>query len=120
MAEATKQDWYKEWYQGYKKELDQIKAGKDPNRDVNPERAVLYRYFNAAGELLYIGVSIRPIHRQASHISSTKWWPEVTSATFERGFHSEQELYTAEAEAIKAESPKYNLATGSVNLDPGV
>jgi hypothetical protein len=75
-----------------------------------PEAApTLYRHFNATGELLYVGRTIRPVlQRQHEHLKTKKWWNEVTLTNYER-FSTVEELMTAELDAIRSEHPRYNL-----------
>jgi excinuclease UvrABC nuclease subunit len=75
-----------------------------------PEAApTLYRHFNATGELLYVGRTIRPVlQRQHEHLKTKKWWNEVTLTNYER-FSTVEELKTAELDAIRSEHPRYNL-----------
>lgn len=70
---------------------------------------ILYRFFNASGELLYIGVTQDPQARFKSHQYDKSWFSEVASSTMEH-FSSRQELIAAELAAIRRESPKYNVA----------
>jgi predicted GIY-YIG superfamily endonuclease len=81
----------------------------------------LYRLFNAAGRLLYIGITVDLKVRFATHAALKAWWPEVTRKTV--ALYAEREA-AAEAElaAIKAENPLYNIAgrpSGAFGIDPG-
>jgi hypothetical protein len=67
----------------------------------------IYRCFNAAGELLYIGCTIRYNARIKSHAATTPWWSEVADVTREV-FGNELEARKAERLAIRNEAPKYN------------
>jgi DNA-directed RNA polymerase subunit RPC12/RpoP/predicted GIY-YIG superfamily endonuclease len=67
----------------------------------------LYRLFNKAGELLYIGIAGNVGRRMGEH-SEKPWWLEVASITVEH--HPRRILAElAEREAIKAEHPRYNV-----------
>lgn len=69
---------------------------------------VVYRLFDASGELLYVGMSWNPSWRWVYHRRTKDWWPEVA--------HAEVILYPdelaarkAETACIKSESPRYNI-----------
>lgn len=70
---------------------------------------ILYRFFNADGELLYIGVTQDPTARFKSHQHDKSWFSEVATSTMEH-FTSRQELMAAELVAIQRESPRHNIA----------
>lgn len=68
----------------------------------------LYRLYNSAETLLYIGVTDNPDRRFKQHRDSKPWWPQVTRKTIE--WHpSRGRALTAEAAAITAETPAYNI-----------
>ena len=69
----------------------------------------LYRLFNAAGELLYIGKSIHRYRRLDEHCRNQPWASEIASSHFQE-FADEASLSAAEIAAIKRERPKYNKA----------
>lgn len=69
---------------------------------------ILYRCFNAAGELLYIGITNDPNNRFNLHASSTPWWTDVTDIRLDKSFASRWELEEAERAAILAEIPLHN------------
>lgn len=72
-------------------------------------RAALYRIFNSAGQLLYVGVANRPEERLTSHAGSRRWWHEVAETRVE--WHpSREDAEKAEAVAINFENPLYNIA----------
>lgn len=70
----------------------------------------VYRLFDAAGELLYVGASRTPLRRLRAHQSGQAWWPEVdlTKLQLER-FPSQEEAFIAELQAIRSEHPKFNI-----------
>lgn len=80
----------------------------------SPERTALYRYFDANEGLLYIGISIDPDGRLKVHRDNhAPWVNEVSRRAVE--WHGSRPLaLKAEAEAIKAERPRYN---GKHNYD---
>lgn len=71
----------------------------------------LYRHFDSEGQLLYVGISInaleRSLERYKQH-SGTEWFPSVAKITV-TDFQSRDEALEAEAKAIKAEKPKFNI-----------
>lgn len=47
------------------------------------ERTALYRLYDAAGRLLYVGVAANPERRWEQHSRDKAWWPEVERRTCE-------------------------------------
>ncbi|SHL73996.1 GIY-YIG nuclease family protein [Streptomyces yunnanensis] len=71
-------------------------------------RTALYRVFDAAGKLLYIGISQNPDVRFGQHSQTKPWWPEVAERRVE--WHDTRaEAAKTEKEAIRAEQPYWNL-----------
>lgn len=69
----------------------------------------LYRLFDSAGVLLYVGISDNLKVRFADHAASKPWWPDVARRTIE--LHTVRSAAeAAEDAAIKAEHPVHNLA----------
>ncbi|MEE3066548.1 MAG: type II toxin-antitoxin system prevent-host-death family antitoxin [Actinomycetota bacterium] len=67
----------------------------------------LYRFFNPAGQLLYVGIASNLARRLSQHERDKNWWREVSTVTVEH-FESRDELADAEVKAIKSEGPLYN------------
>lgn len=68
----------------------------------------LYRFFNNAGALLYIGISNTVPKRLGQHEGAKTWYHEVVRITVEH--HPDRPTALAfEERAIKAERPKYNI-----------
>lgn len=68
----------------------------------------LYRFFDAGGDLLYIGITNDPGRRWGRHASDKPWWQEVDRIEIER--HPDREsVLTAERKAIREEHPRYNV-----------
>lgn len=66
----------------------------------------LYRHFNKAGELLYVGISLSAVVRLSGHRNESGWYDEIKTVTIEkivRGLPKYKEF-----EAIRFEQPKYN------------
>jgi hypothetical protein len=72
----------------------------------DPPTAV-YRFFDAAGRLLYVGITMDRDVRWSAH-KSKPWWPEVTRKTV-AWYETEREARKAERQAIASENPVYNL-----------
>ena len=74
----------------------------------------LYRHFDAAGQLLYVGMSVNFSTRLGGH-KSAPWFSQIASVTVEH-FKTRPEALAAERAAIQAEKPTHNSnLTG--NLD---
>lgn len=69
---------------------------------------VLYRFFDSAGRLLYIGATDRFVARLASHQHTKPWFHDIEQISMER-YSTRDALMEAEAEAIRNENPLYNL-----------
>ena len=74
----------------------------------------LYRFFDADGHLLYVGISLNPGERWKQHRADKPWWLEVASITIDH-LPDRDAALQAETAAIKSERPRYNIAqNGSV------
>ncbi len=72
-------------------------------------RQTLYRFWDGEGNLLYVGISVRPWDRWRQHAGDKPWWEEVASVTLE-SFATRSDVLAAELIAIRSEGPKYNIA----------
>ena len=71
-------------------------------------RTALYRFYDADGDLLYVGVSVTPWSRWKQHKGQKDWAEEVATTAVE--WHdSRPEALAAEKAAIIAEEPRYNV-----------
>lgn len=68
----------------------------------------LYRLFDSAGQLLYVGITSVGAARWGQHSATQPWWGDVASATTEH-FASRGEAARAEAVAIRDEHPMHNV-----------
>lgn len=68
----------------------------------------LYRFFNADGVLLYVGITGVGGSRWGQHAAEKAWWCEVAHTTTEH-FATREEAAAAELAAIKAELPRHNI-----------
>lgn len=68
----------------------------------------LYRFFDAAGRLLYVGITDRGPRRWREHMVTQPWWDDVASSTIE---HVGDRVAAEEAEriAIQTEKPLHNV-----------
>jgi predicted GIY-YIG superfamily endonuclease len=73
-----------------------------------PELHVVYRAFDGAGQLLYVGCTSEPKVRVAAHRTSAPWYPQAARWTYEP--HPDRKAaLAAEAAAIRAERPLHNV-----------
>jgi predicted GIY-YIG superfamily endonuclease len=77
----------------------------------------LYRYFDAEGRLLYVGISFSAVARASQHRSEKGWWPDVATMTVER-HDTRAEALAAEAIAIRTEKPLHNVIGNTAPLAP--
>lgn len=68
---------------------------------------VVYRCFDSAGNLLYIGSTFQRNQRFRSHELTSQWWAQAADIKLEK-FQSIAEARFAEAKAIFAEKPPHN------------
>lgn len=70
----------------------------------------MYRMYDAEGELLYVGISVRPDKRVEQHARDKAWFRggEVEAVEVE-WFDSRLRALEAEAVTIWQENPRYNL-----------
>jgi GIY-YIG catalytic domain. len=80
-------------------------------------QTALYRFFDAVGDLLYVGIANDPRPRWSCHAGEKRWWGEVHKKTLE-WFATREEAEHAEMTAIVNEQPRYNV-THSVTRRPG-
>lgn len=83
-------------------------VAKDPAFRPAPATTDLYRYFDADGRLLYIGISLHAAKRAAEHRAGKDWWNDVATMTIEK-FATREAALEAERVAIIAEGPLHNV-----------
>lgn len=76
-----------------------------------PGRSALYRLFDAAGRLLYVGVTTNPAQRFSEHRRSKEWWPQVARRDVQ-WIPTREEAEQREIAAILAENPLHNKFIG--------
>ena len=67
----------------------------------------LYRHFDAAGVLLYVGITRNMRLRNNCHNHTSPWWSEVSSTTVEK-LPTRDAALRAEEIAIRTERPIHN------------
>lgn len=75
---------------------------------MNSPEYILYRWWDASGDLLYVGKSISMFARIAAHRKSSAFFPAAESMTIER-FSDAAALSVAEVKAIREEHPLHNV-----------
>lgn len=78
-------------------------------------RTALYRLYDEAGTLLYIGISHDPRIRFEQHAREKPWWPQVARREIQ-WFDDRPSAARTEADAIRAEDPEHN-STYSRRID---
>lgn len=68
----------------------------------------VYRLYDAADSLLYVGITNRGFHRLHEHSKGKAWWSEVVRAEFEH-HETRAEALAHEAKAIQDETPRHNV-----------
>lgn len=85
---------------------------RDEHTDPGPLGGVaLYRFFDAADQLLYVGITSAPSARWTFHryFAAGTWWHAATRKTV-RWFATREEAAAAELGAIRSEAPLWNSA----------
>lgn len=80
--------------------------------EIETKHHSLYRFYDEAGILLYVGISVNPLGRWDQHRTKT-WWRDVRTATIEP-CESREAALDAELAAIRAENPQHNIRRGAV------
>lgn len=76
-------------------------------------RTALYRFYDAVGRLLYVGIAFDPEERWKEHANSKPWWPDV--ARKEVVWRDTRvAALNDEAEAIRTELPLYNVKDSNI------
>ncbi len=75
---------------------------------LDDHRTALYRFFDADGALLYVGITHDIEQRWAAHERDKPWWPQVAERPVE-WFESRRLALQAELKAIREEAPVHNV-----------
>lgn len=81
------------------------RASGDTNRRMT---CTLYRHFDAAGTLLYVGISTAALFRLHQHKKRSDWFPRIAKITLEH-YPDRPAALAAEKVAIQTENPLYNI-----------
>ena len=83
-----------------------------PREPRPPKRHSVYRFFDADGNLLYVGISADPRRRLGEHRGRpSTWWWETSNITLDH-YPSFEDARWAEKVAIETENPRYNRGDG--------
>lgn len=74
----------------------------------------LYRLYDRAGALLYVGITNSPERRFAEHAADKVWWPEVAARDVAWAGNQQQAL-ALERTAIQVLRPRYNICHNGRN-----
>lgn len=74
----------------------------------------LYRHYDEAGGLLYVGIASNPVARTQQHSIHAPWYKDVDTIKIE-WFASREEALEAELEAQHKERPKHNRRLSGVD-----
>ncbi|MFE7106604.1 GIY-YIG nuclease family protein [Streptomyces sp. NPDC057575] len=72
-----------------------------------PKRTALYRLYDTAGQLLYVGISSQPKKRWSAHSRDKHWWGDVARKEVE-WFETRKSAERVEKAEIQDEKPKWN------------
>lgn len=75
---------------------------------VAPHECGLYRFYDADGDLLYVGISWNPFTRWGAHRRRAPWWREATRVLVD--------VYTSERHALRVERGWIRNACPTWNL----
>lgn len=67
----------------------------------------LYRHYDVDGDLLYVGISVKPLSRSTTHVNGSPWADEITRIEIER-YKDRETAEKAEVCAIHNERPRHN------------
>jgi predicted DNA-binding transcriptional regulator AlpA len=82
-----------------------------PKFVVRPKGCHLYRHFDEAGALLYVGISLSALNRLMAHMDDSAWYWSIAKVTIE--VHPTREAAeAAERQAIRNERPLFNHMHG--------
>lgn len=76
-----------------------------------PDQTALYRHYDSAGSLLYVGISVNALVRLSQHKNKSPWARLISTITIEN-FDTRQQAQDAEKLAIQVERPIANIVHG--------
>lgn len=78
---------------------------------VHQGRTAVYRFYDNAGALIYVGITNNPSRRWALHAHEKPWWGDVTLREVE-WFTTREEAEAVESQLIDSRRPKWNSDGG--------
>lgn len=75
---------------------------------LNGRGHALYRFYDATGDLLYVGITVDPGKRLTRHSGDKPWWNEVARVELEQ-HPTRSAVLAAERLAIANERPRHNI-----------
>lgn len=89
--------------------------------EVLPDGPVaLYRLFDRAGTLAYVGIADHPAARWRRHARESSWWNDIDeSRNTVRWYDTRGEAKRAELRAIATEKPRFNITGRTAASDRG-
>lgn len=87
--------------------------------DIESMPTAVYRLYDEADALLYIGMTNDPERRFEQHAKERRWWPRVARRTVQ-WFADRPTAGRAEVGAIQAEAPKHNGTHSPLRRPPGI
>lgn len=83
-----------------------------PHDLVRPDECAVYRFYDDAGGLLYVGISWSPFRRWGAHRRHAAWFTHAVLAVVDV-YMSEREALRVEREWIRGASPRWNVRSAS-------
>jgi hypothetical protein len=83
---------------------------------VKQRKMYLYRYFDASGALLYIGITFNPVVRDREHGLYSPWHKMAVSTLLE-AYPDRNAAIKAEIIAIAKEKPAFNIHEGGTGTE---
>lgn len=80
-------------------------------------KTVLYRHFDAAGCLLYVGISLSAVNRLKQHVADKEWACDIATVTVQQ-YPTREDALDAEKAAIIAEKPLWNVIHNKKAAEP--
>lgn len=75
--------------------------------DCRPQPTSVYRYYDEADRLIYVGITVRGIRRQTEHNGHANWWQFVARQDVEH-LASRGEARHLEEQLIRQHRPPFN------------
>ena len=83
-------------------------AVAETTRNAGSARTALYRMYDAAGDLLYVGMSRNLPSRITMHVTEKSWWETVARIEVQH-FESREKARQEEKRAIAEDAPLWNV-----------